>query len=103
MVTICPLSVDGEQTLRALHCGMVRGSPFGNEFERVLGHGEKEGEELSGDAAHAVVGLFVVNGALERLCADPGEVHSAVSGVAVKLSGGAVFFSVRYCAVVSII
>ena len=41
----CPLSVDGEQTLRALHCGVVRGSPFGNEFERVLGHGEKEGED----------------------------------------------------------
>ena len=74
----------GEELVPAVAAGQHDGGQLG----QVLGVGEQA--RVAGDAAHGVIGLLVVDLALNGVGADVLEADNAVAGVAVELGGGAV-------------
>ena len=71
-----------------LVAAVAAGQHDGGQLGQVLGVGEQTG--VAGDAAHGVVGLLVVDLALDGVLSDILEADNAVAGVAVELGGGAV-------------
>ena len=73
-----------EELVAAVSAGQHDGGQLG----QVLGVGEQA--SVAGDALHGVVGLLVVDLALDGVGADVLEADGAVPGVAVELGGGTV-------------
>ena len=71
-----------------LVAAVAAGQHDGGQLGQVLGVGEQA--RVAGDAAHGVVGLLVVDLALDGVLSDILEADNAVAGVAVELGGGAV-------------